>query len=140
MWISKSGQAFPPFASTVLEYIGRSIHHPHQISLAQFSAYHLREIIYNLDMLAIARTTKLTASTKETVEDESLEHAHASAAAAETEFYGGEQMDEPEDEDIAASEAWRPRFAFNHDRLTKLLTRRSEIAAASRKKAEKVQL
>ncbi len=42
-------------------------------------------------------------------------------------------MDEPEDEDIAASEAWRPRLAFNHDRLTKILTRRSEIAAASKK-------
>ena len=40
------------------------------MSLAQFSAYHLREIIYNLDMLAIARSTKLTATSKEIVEDE----------------------------------------------------------------------
>ena len=65
MWMKKTGQAFPPFARIVLEYMGNNIHHPHQISLAQFSAYHLREIIYNLDMLAIARSTKLTATSKE---------------------------------------------------------------------------
>ena len=47
MWMSKSGQTFPPFARTVLEYLGKSIHHPHQMSLAQFSAYHLGEIIFN---------------------------------------------------------------------------------------------
>ena len=94
MWMSKSGQTFPPFARTVLEYLGKSIHHPHQMSLAQFSAYHLREIIYNLDMLAIARTTKLTATSKEKVEDETLEHVNASGSAVETEFYGGEQTDE----------------------------------------------
>ena len=74
MWIEKTGQAFPPFARTVLEYMGNNIHHPHQMSLAQFSAYHLREIIYNLDMLAIARSTKLTATSKENVEDLSLIH------------------------------------------------------------------
>ena len=38
MWMSNSGQTFPPFARTVLEYLGKSIHHPHQMSLAQFSA------------------------------------------------------------------------------------------------------
>jgi len=43
------------------------------MSLAQFSAYHLREIIYNLDMLAIARTTKLTTTSKENLEDETVE-------------------------------------------------------------------
>ena len=78
MWMSKSGQAFPPFARTVLNYLGRSIHHPHQMSLAQFSAYHLREIIFNLDMLVIARTTKLTTTSKEKAEDETLENVNVS--------------------------------------------------------------
>ena len=41
MWMEKSGQVLPPFARIVLEYIGNSMHHPHQMSLAQFSAYHL---------------------------------------------------------------------------------------------------
>ena len=67
VWLQKSGEAFPPFARTVLDYMGNSIHHPHQLSLAQFSAYHLRETIYNLDMLAIARTTKLTTTSKESL-------------------------------------------------------------------------
>ena len=130
--MKKSGQAFPPFARTVLEYLGKNIHHPHQLSLAQFSAYHLRELILNLDMLAIARTTKLTATSKEKVEDETSEHVNASASLGETEFYGGEQTEEPENDEVGA-ETWRPMFSLSHDRLTALLARHSEVAAASKK-------
>ena len=93
MWMQNSGQAFPSFARTVLEYLGKNIHYSHQISLAQFSAYHLREIIFHLDMLAIARTTKLTATSKENVGDETSEHVHASGSLGETDFYGGEQTE-----------------------------------------------
>jgi len=132
MWMKKTGQAFPPFARLVLEYIGNNIHHPHQMSLAQFSAYHLREIIYNLDMLAIARSTKLTATSKEKVEDETLEHVNVSGSLVETEFYGGEQTDEPENDDVGA-ETWRPMFSLSHDRLTAILSRHSEVASASKK-------
>ena len=132
MWMQKTGQAFPSFARTVLEYLGKNIHHPHQISLAQFSAYHLREIIFNLDMLAIARTTKLTARSKEKVEDETTEHVNASGSLGETEFYGGEQTEEPENEEVGA-ESWRPQFSLSHDRLTAILSRHSEVAAASKK-------
>ena len=73
------------------------------------------------------------ATPKEKVEDETLEHANVSGAAVETEFYGGEQMDEPEDEDVPDAEAWRPKCPLQHDRLTAILSRRSEIVAASRK-------
>ena len=132
MWMKKTGRAFPPFARTVLEYMGNSIHHPHQMSLAQFSAYHLREIIYNLDMLAIARSTKLTATSKEKVEDETFEQVNASGSLVETEFYGGEQTDEPEDDEVGA-ETWRPMFSLSHDRLTAILSRHSEVASASKK-------
>ena len=96
MWMSKCGQPFPSFATKVLECIGANVHHPHQMSLAQFSAYHLRDIIYNLDMLAVARTTKLTATSKEHIEDETDELGPAAKSAVETEFFGGEQIDEPE--------------------------------------------
>jgi len=65
LWMQKNGQPFPPYARMVLQYLDKDIHHPHQISLSQFCAYHLREIIFNLDMIAIARTTKLTATSKE---------------------------------------------------------------------------
>ena len=132
MWMEKSGQAFPPFARIVLEYIGNSIHHPHQMSLAQFSAYHLREVIYNLDMLAIARTTKLTATSKEKAEDETEEHVDATGSLVETEFHGGEQTDEPDNDDVNA-DSWRPEFFLSHDKLTAILSRHSEVAAASNK-------
>ena len=115
MWMNKSGQAFPPFARTVLEYMDKNIHHPQQLSLAQFCAYHLREVIFNLDMLAIARTTKLTATEKEKVEDETVELGNAATSLGETEFYGGENTDEPENEDIDEG-MWRPMFSLSHDR------------------------
>jgi len=44
------------------------MHHPTQIGLAEFAAHHLRDVIFNLDMLSIARTTKL--STEPTVKAE----------------------------------------------------------------------
>ena len=138
LWMQKTRQAFPPFAPKVLEYIGSTIHHPHQMSLAQFCAYHLREVIYNLDMLAIARSTKLTATSKEKVEDEAVEHVNTSGSLLETEFHGGEQADEPENDDVG-TDTWRPEFSLSHDKLTAILARHSEVASAS-KKAERAQL
>ena len=32
-------------------------HHPAQVTLADFAAFHLRGVIFNFDMLTIARTT-----------------------------------------------------------------------------------
>ena len=133
VWMQKSGEAFPPFARTVLAYIDKSIHHAHQMSLAQFCAYHLREIIYNLDMLAIARTTKLTATSKEKIENETVEQVHAPGPLGETEFIGGEQIDAIENDDEFAAESWRPEFSLSHARLTAILSRHSEVSAASKK-------
>ena len=65
-----------------------------------------------------------------------MEHERVSGPAVETEFYGGEQNDEPEDED-ARADAWRPRFALSTDKLTAILARHSEIAAASKKGRKK---
>ena len=75
LWISRTGQSFPTVASTLLQYLGHSPNHTHQISLAQFSAYHLRDVIRNLDMLSIARTTKLTVASKDKVENETVDHS-----------------------------------------------------------------
>ena len=95
----------------------------------QFSAYHLREIIYHLDVLAIARTTKLTATSNEKLEDETLEHVNASDSLGDTEFYGCEQTDEPKTDEVGA-ETWRPMFSLSHDRLTAILARHAEVTAA----------
>ena len=52
-------------------------------------------------MLTIARTTKLTAKSKEKLEDETVETVNTPGALVETEFYGGEHADEPENDDFA---------------------------------------
>ena len=51
----------------------------------------------------------------------------------ETEFYGGEQTDEPENDEVGA-ETWRPMFSLSHDGLTAILSRQSEIASDSKKR------
>ena len=90
----------------------------------------LREINYNLDMLGLARTTKLTTTSKEKLEDETVEPVNTPGPLVETDFYGGEQADEPENDDLAA-EMWCPMFSFSHARLTDILARHSEVSAAS---------
>ena len=79
-------------------------------------------------MLAIARSTKLTTTSKEKVEDETLEIVHSAGPGVETEFYGGEKADEPEDDDVGA-DSWRPWFEPSLDRLTAILSRHSEVAS-----------
>ena len=62
-------------------------------------------------------------------------------ANVESEFYGGEQLNDPEDEDIIL--AWRPEQCFDHNKLVNILSRSDEITAAGRKgrkKAANVQM
>ena len=49
------------------------MHHPTQISLAMFAAYRLHDKIFNLDMLSIARTTKLSAEPTVKAENETMD-------------------------------------------------------------------
>ena len=41
MWIQRCGGALPHFEHTLLGYLGLSLHHDHQMSIAEFSAYQL---------------------------------------------------------------------------------------------------
>ena len=83
-------------------------------------------------MLALARTTKLTGTSKETIEDETVESVNTPRPQVETEFYGGEQAEEPENEDFAA-ETCCPEVRLEHARLTAILFRQAEVSEASRK-------
>ena len=83
-------------------------------------------------MIAIARTTKLTATSKEKAEDETMEPVNVPGSLVETEFHGGEQADEPEDDEVGP-ETWRPMFSLSLDQVNGILSRRSEVAAASKK-------
>jgi hypothetical protein len=112
------------------------LHHEHQLTVAEFSAYHLRSVIQHLDGLTIARAAKLTTGYKEHAEDELLEAPPTDTPhAAETEFHGGEGIDpdEPEDEAVDAAERSSPLFgALNVQQLTGILTRAKELETAKR--------
>ncbi len=59
----------------MLAYLGAPLCHPDQLGLAQFSSPRLRDVVNNLDMLAIARTTKIATVKRHNVEDENVEAA-----------------------------------------------------------------
>ena len=111
-WIQQCGRALPCFAPRILAFLNTSLYHEHQLTVAEFSAYHLRSVIQHLDGLTIARTTKLTTGCKEHTEDELLEAPADTPNAVETEFHGGEGVDpdEPEDELVDAAERSSPLF------------------------------
>jgi len=140
MWIQKSGRACPSFAPRVLGYLDLCLHHSDQMSLAEFSAYHLRNVIHNLDMLAIARTTKLSTNKKENAEDATLHDNTEAPNNVEREFYGGEgnDLEEPEDEQAECAEISRPVLGtFDPEELVRILARHKEIDAAGRKGRKK---
>ena len=58
-------------------------------------------------------------------------------ANVESEFYGGEQLDDPVDEDPIGSLSWRPEEFFDHNKLVNILSRSAEITAAGRKGRKK---
>ena len=50
------------------------MHHAAQLSLAEFAAFQTRDAIFNLDMLTIARTTKLTPPDSDEAKSEDEAH------------------------------------------------------------------
>ena len=81
--------------------IGNSIRPPHQLSLALLSARRERENIVNLGVVAVASTTKLTATSKEHLMAQQWGQS-ASRAAGRKECYGGEQAHAPDNDDLVA--------------------------------------
>ena len=69
-WIHKYGRALPCFGHRILAFLDINVFHDDQLTVAEFSAYHLRSVITHLDGLTIARTTKPTNSSKDNVQDE----------------------------------------------------------------------
>ena len=136
LWIQKFSRGYPPWARCVLEFCGCPMHHPSQISLAEFAAYRLREKLFNLDMLTIARTTKISAEqpAEMAAENETMEEHPEPRKEMETEMHGGQvdEQDEPEDEDLDSVQN-APRHVFDTDVLNRILTRENEIMAAKQK-------
>ena len=63
------------------------MNHPHQLHLAEFCAWHLAQVLTNVDMLAIARTIQIVQKDGSPIEDESVEAERESKLSAE--FFGG---------------------------------------------------
>ena len=134
-WTQKCGRALPCFASHILSFLDLSPFHDDQLTVAEYSAYHLRNVIQHLDGLTIARTTKLTTGSKDHAEDEQMEAPSSTPHAVETEFHGGEGVDpaQPEDELLDAAELSAPLFgSLSVHQWTTLLSRRIELEAAQR--------
>ena len=129
--------ADPRWARIVLAHLGYDMNHPDHVHLAEFCAWHLSQVLDNVDMLAIARTTQIVKKDGSPVEDE---HAEAEAASRfTTEFYGGEGedvedavMEELPDSDLAKPQEW-----FNRLELLSILVREEEVAAAKKRQGEK---
>ena len=135
--------ADPRWARVVLGCLGWDMNHPHQLHLAEFCAWHLAEVLHNVDMLAIARTTPILKKDGSPIEDEPGEAEPASRMS--TEFYGGEgqDIDDIVMEELPASDAVRSEAWLNHPELVSLLAREEEVAAAQkkgRKKTSNVQM
>ena len=74
LWMRISETAYPSWAPRILQCLGHVLHHHTQLSLAEFDAFHLRDVISNLDMLTIARTAKLTPPTEKLKADDENIH------------------------------------------------------------------
>ena len=112
LWIQKTQRGYPACAPLVLEYLGHVLHHPAQMSMAQFSAHQLRDVIFNLDMLSIARTTKLLPQTaKIKAEDEEVDKEALRNALSEMneamEGCGPEVFEEEEELSVQCYLGWR---------------------------------
>ena len=97
--------------------------HDGQLTVAEFSAYHLRNVIQHLDGLTIARTTKLTTGSKDDAEDEIIDVVTDTPHAVETEFHGGDGVDPAglENEIVDAAGRSAPLFgALNVQQWTSL--------------------
>ena len=124
----QSQSGYPCWAPCILEYLGHKMHHVAQLSLAEFAASHLRDVIFNLDMLTIARTTKLTPpdSDKVKAEDEAsreeaeTESALNSLAEMQEEVGGG--ADEAKAEEEASFDRTIALHCFETEELRALLS------------------
>ena len=109
--------------------------HEDQLTGAEHSAYHLRNVVTHLDGHTIARTTKLTGDDTAHAENGELEALPEASRAMETEFHGGECDDpeEAEDDVVVVEERAAPMFgALSVQHWSTLLSRQSELEAAQR--------
>ena len=141
MRIGQTG--FPPWASRILEYLGHVLHHPTQLTLAEFAAFHLRDVIFNFDMLSVARAAKLISPTQKlNAEDEGQrEEAEKEALLKSLPEILVDMGGACEDVDIEEEEMSVERIVavhnFDTDVLKEMLLRVREVADGKKKGPKK---
>ena len=130
---------WPDAFSAILLFLDASNTHPDQLTLAEFAAIRTRRLVQHLDMMAVARTVRLTQDDathgRDTHEDDRF-NADPKAKIYESEFVGGEH-DLEEQEAAVAEEDLVQNTPGLHARVTlsvarDILRRDEEIAAAKK--------
>ena len=116
-----------------------ALHHEHQLELGEFCAYHLRDVVFNLDMLAIARTCKIGEPTRRgegapAEDEEVLDNERGGRGEGEAEFFGG-GCDELDVQDDAADfdKDSIVEHTFDEEQVAAILGRDHEIDLANKK-------
>ena len=139
LWMRIGQTGYPPWASRILEYLGHVMHHPDQLTLAEFAAVHLREVIFNLDMLSVARTAKLThPPEKLTAEDEgereeAEKEALLNSVPGNVEDMGGAAADMDIEEEEMSVDRTIALHSFEADVLKEMMLRVTEVAEGKKK-------
>ena len=135
--VSRFGTVWPDAFGTILLFMNASNVHPDQLTLAEFAAFRTRALVQNLDMMAVARTVRLTqaSESKGQTTDEPRDLASASDKYQQ-EFMGGEHDDNKDDAELVEEELLQTAPALHAkvslDVANKILQREHEIAAANR--------
>ncbi len=125
--------------SDILLFLDASNTHPDQLTLAEFAAIRTRRLVQHLDMMAVARTVRLTQDDTTHSKDTHEEHtfnADPKANICQSEFMGGEH-DMEEQEATVAEEDLVQCTPSLHARVTlhvarDILRRDEEITAAKK--------
>ena len=95
---------WPDAFSAILMFLDASNTHPDQLTLAEFAAIRTRRLVQHLDMMAVARTVRLTQDGAthgcDTHEDDGFD-ANPKAKTYESEFMCGEHDLEEQEAAVA---------------------------------------
>ena len=140
LWTTKTVRALPPWSGWVCAMLNLpALHHEHQLEFGECCAYHLRDVLFNLDMLAVARTFKICEPTRREegapAEDEEVpDNERGVRGEGEGEFFG-EGCDELDVEDDSADfdKDSIVEHSFDEEQVAAILGRDHEIDLANKK-------
>ena len=136
LWRQKLGLVLPTWEGTICAFAGMPYgYHADQLSLAEFSAVHLRRVVMHLDFLATARSVRLPVGDGQDeapVEEEDWDRDCGDDNHVEVDAQGGEVDDmEPLHEELIV-EPPEQRAQVDLATALSILAREKELAAVAR--------